>query len=405
MCSCSSNIYLPIMRSFAMPPKQGDNKKSADFGTSGPNRSSDGDHCGRSVSSLTTVPVSNVAAVVVTPGSARANRTKKMTDRHRRGGGDPVVPPPPNRTAAENQRLRDSVLRLGELKGQLDGLPGLRELRRQLGEAQGWVQQLLMQQQQLPAGESDSSEQPGDTAHGQNLRGWLQQQSWLASELELVLGVTTLPLLHSVEGWIRRCLEQDASYNQETTPTLTQGEEEERRARKLLQEEQRVLVRELQARVGAIRRGLSQVDLLMQELRRGGNEERTIAEERAGQQELFLRILQALDEILGTAADDDDEGTDAGPIVVVYAGSGSHATMSTVTGQMSEASVIRGGGEEEEDEEGVGEEDEEGVAGGDEKGAAPFVAMDAGSHASMSTVTLTSKGGSPDKREPGSGGS
>jgi hypothetical protein len=390
------------MRQLATPPKEGDSKKSADYGTSGPNRSGDDDDdcCGRSVSSLTTVPVSNVdaAAVLVTPGSARASRTKKMADRHRRGGGL-VVPPPPSRAAAQNRRL-------GELKGQLDGLPGLRELRRQLGEAHGWIQQLLQQHQyqhQLPAGKSEASEQPGDATEGQYLRDWLQQQRWLASMLELELGETTRPLLHSVEGWIRPCLEKDASCNQEATTTtlttLTQGGEEERRARTLLQEEQRVLVRKLQARVEAIHRGLSQVDLLMQELRLGANDARTIADERAGQQDLFLRILQALDEILGTA--DDDEGTGAGPIGVVYAGSGSHATMSTVTGHLSEAGAIRGGvGGEEEDE----EDDEEGEE--DEKGAAPLVTMDAGSHAFVSTVTLTSKGGRPDKRKPGgSGGS
>jgi hypothetical protein len=400
------------MRTCATPSKGGGNKKGADFGTSGPNRSisSGGDDdycCGRSASSLTTVPASNVAVVVVTPGSARASN--KMTDSHRRGGGEPVVPSPRNRT----ERLRDSVLRLGELKGQLAGQPRLRELRRQLGEAQGWVQQLL--QQQLPAGNSDSSQQPGEATEGHNLRNWLQERSWLVSELELELGAVTRPLLYSVECWIRPCLEQDASYDPgtattttTTTTTLTQGEEEERRARRRLQEEQSALARELQARVEAIRRRLSQVDLLVQELRRGDSEERTVAdEERAGQPALLLRILQALDGILATA-DDVDEGTDAGPMVgqvVVYAGSGSHATMSTVTGQISEASAVRGGGGgEEEDEEGVGEGDKEGVAGEDEKGAAPMAAVDAGSYASMSTVTLTSKGGSPDTREPGSGG-
>jgi hypothetical protein len=398
--------HLPTMRSFATPSKGGDNKKGADFRTSGPNRSSSGgdddDYCGRSVSSLTTVPVSNVAVVVVTPGSDRAS--KKMPDSHRRGGGGhPFVPPPRNRT----ERLRDSVLRLGELKGQLEGQPRLRELRRQLGEAQGWVQQLL--QQQLPTGNSDSPQQPGEATEGNYLRNWLQERSWLVSELELELGAVTRPLLYSVESWIRPCLEQDASYDPgtTTTTTLTQGEEEERRARRRLQEEQSALARELQARAEAIRRRLSQVDLLMQELRRGDSEERTVAdEERAGQPALLLRILQALDGILATA-DDVDQGTDAGPIVgqvVVYAGSGSHATMSTVTGQISEASAARGGGEEEEDEEGVGEGDKEGVAGEDEKGAAPMAAGDAGSYASMSTVTLTSKGGSPDTREPGSGG-
>jgi hypothetical protein len=91
-------LAFPTMRSFATPPKEGDEQSVV----VAPN--TNGDYsCGRSVSSLTTVRVSNV--VVVTPPSAPNN--KKMAD----GGNG--HPPADNRplTRAALLRHKEEVLR------------------------------------------------------------------------------------------------------------------------------------------------------------------------------------------------------------------------------------------------------------------------------------------------------